>query len=94
MEDLQYLITCGGQRVLQVSHIAQVTSFFVLITVVTDPLVTLVISTRHSPSTCRKTSFSFVNGTFLFSSQFVVSETRVTSKVSVAIRTGDSIARE
>jgi len=53
-----------------------------------------VISALHEPSTRRATSFSFAHGTCLFSALFVVRETRVTSKVLVTFRTGDSIARE
>jgi len=60
VEYVQYLITCGGQRVLQQSHITQVTYFFVLLTVVTEPLVTLVIVVCHDPSARRTAPLSFI----------------------------------
>jgi len=59
VEYVQYLITCEGQRVLQQSHITQVTYFFVLLTVVAEPLVTLVIVVCHDPSARRTAPLSF-----------------------------------
>jgi len=61
IEYVQYFITRGGQVVLQGSHIAQVTYFFVLLTVVTEPLITLVIVVRHDPPTRRTASLPFIH---------------------------------
>jgi len=46
---VEYLITCGGQRALHVSHITQMTYFFVLLTVVAETFITLVIVAGHDP---------------------------------------------
>ena len=59
LEYVQYLTTCGGQRVPQGSHITQVTYFFVLRTVVTEPLFALVVFVSHEPSAHRTASLSF-----------------------------------
>ena len=70
------------------------TYLFFLITVVTEPLTTLVNFARHESSTSRATSSSFANGAFLFSALFVVSETCVANKMPFACKAGNSIARE
>jgi len=49
-----------------------------------------VIAARHDPSARRATSLSFAHGKILLGALFVVSETRVASKMSVAFGTGDS----
>ena len=61
------------------------TNLFVLLTIVAEPLVTLLISERHDPSTRRATPLSFAHRTFLFSALLVVRETRAASKVSSLI---------
>jgi len=94
VEDLEYLLTCEEQRVLQRSHIAQLSYLFVLLTVVTKPLITLVIFTRHDPSTRRATPLSFTHGYFVHGALLVFSETCVASKMSIACKAGDSLARK
>ena len=85
IKDVQYLITSGRQRTLQRSNVVHVTYLFVLLTVVTEPIVTLVIFARRDPSKRRATSLSFAHGIFLFSDLLVFREIRVASKVPIAI---------
>ena len=61
------------------------TYLFVLLRIVAEQIVTLVISERQDPSTRPATPLSFAHGTFMFSAPLVVRETRVASKVSIAL---------
>ena len=83
VEYVQYLITCREQRVLQRSHITQVTYFFVLFTAVAETLVTLVIVVCNDPSACRTAPLPFTYRFLLRGELLVVHETRAASEIPV-----------
>ena len=94
VEYVEYLITCGGQRVLQRSHIAQLIHFSVLLTDIAEPLVTLMLFVRHEQSTRRATPLTLTHGFFVHCALLVVDETRVASKMPVAFGTRESKVAE
>jgi len=85
-----YLITGGGKRVFQRSHVTKMVHVYVLPTVLAEPLVTFVAVTRHEQST-RRTCLTFAYGLLPCAGVLlVVLETGVVSKMSVAFVAWDS----
>ena len=66
------------------SHIAQVIHVSVLLAVITQSLVTFMISVRHELFTCCATTLRFAHGTFLYSVLLVIVVTCAASKMPVA----------
>jgi len=83
-----------GQRVLQRSRIAQVTYFFVLLTVIAESFIAFVITAIYGPSSCRAKSFSFGNRRFVQCAVLVFVVARTTTEMSITFKRGDLKARK
>ena len=79
----------------QGSHVTQVSDIFVLLTVATEALVTFVFCGRRGlPSTLLATPLTFAHRLLSRGTLLVVRETRLVSKMSVAVVAGGSDLRE